>query len=63
VRHDIVAVYWLRIDSVKCVREVEEGDLPDVARFIVDAGEIDRLGDENFGSGLPDGEAGGEYGG
>ena len=40
---EMVAGDWMRMDKVKCVQEVEGGELPTVFRFSVDDGGITKL--------------------
>ena len=35
---EMVAGDWMRIDKVRCVQEVEGGEVPDVFRLIVQGG-------------------------
>ena len=45
---EMVAGDWMRIDKVRCVQEVEGGEVPDVFRLIVQDGGITKLGEEDL---------------
>jgi len=46
-RQSITAKDWVRMHRVKCIKEEAGQDLPAVFRFIVEDGDVDKLGEED----------------